>query len=114
MQCLFEQRGEFWLCPTCGMVVPRRGDKPPKANCARQWRRKRREKRKINPRRETTLARSDAADIDREQTEARLAVCEQCDLYADYQCVRTASICKRPERWVERVLFGRCERWENT
>jgi hypothetical protein len=111
MQCAFEQRGNFWLCPQCGIVVPRRGEKPPCSTCAGQWRKRKAPKPPQPTRREQLLHRNAIVnDPPRAELERRLDICEACELYADYECVRGGSPCRREDRWQERVLLGSCER----
>jgi hypothetical protein len=112
MQCSFEQRGNFWLCPQCGIVVPRTGTKPPRATCLGQWRTRRRSHRRQPTRRERLLARYDAdqlTDPPRAEIERRLAVCETCEDYEGYGCITLGSECMRPVNWQDRVLLGSCK-----
>lgn len=113
MQCPLEQRGNYWLCPRCGLLVPRHGDKPPRSTCSGQWRQRRPPPRRQLTRREAVLARYDAqqlTDPPKTELDRRLAVCESCPLYAGYACITLGSACRRPERWWERVLLASCDR----
>jgi rubredoxin len=100
----------LWQCSQCGWVYPRASDKPPRRNCPKA---PDAPPRQARTRREAVLARYDAQQLTeppRAEIERRLDVCEACDQYADYECVRGGSPCRREDRWQERVLLGSCEK----
>ena len=110
MDCAFQQRGDWWVCLQCGLLVPRRGDKPPRATCAEKWR-----KRKVPhaqpTRREKILHRNAIVqEPPRAELERRLDICEACPEYEGYACITLGSACRKADRWQERVLLGSCER----
>ena len=126
--CDFQPRGNWWICLTCGIVVPKRGDKPPHATCAGQWIMPRTEaKRSTGKRRRDSnpagviLRRYDAliatkgtaGQLPREEVERRTAICvaNGCGKFTGQGCAeRTGSGCKAGQRWFERLMLG-CPRF---
>jgi hypothetical protein len=98
----------LWQCPQCGWVYPRASDKPPRRNCPKAPDAPQRQAR---TRREKILHRNAIVqEPPLDELERRLDICEACDQYADYECVRGGSPCRREDRWQERVLLGSCEK----
>lgn len=111
MDCTFTPNADgLYQCTQCGWVYPRPADKPPRRNCPNGTAR---------PAPPTpaaaVLARYDASpnplSIAREEVERRLAVCESCDQFHGYACIRAGSPCQRPGHWQLKVLTLDCERW---
>jgi hypothetical protein len=125
--CDFQLRGNWWICLTCGIVVPKRGDKPPKGMCAGRWLVRKTNAGGKRRRPKQTLSHAIMANYDalvatkgpdnqlpREEVERRVAICigNQCGQFTGTGCKeRTGSPCKAGQRWFERVTAGNCRHW---
>jgi len=105
-----------WQCTECGWVYPRQAEKPPRRNCPKAPRRKRR---KPQSPLDKIISRYDAMTPDdrtpdREEIKRRVDICtaNECGHFAGVCTDIPGSACRRWERWLERVIFGKCRWWE--
>jgi hypothetical protein len=119
MLCRFVARYRVWLCPVCGVALPRReGEPPPRLVCAGVLRpRPAPRRRSVPPPAERILAHHAALPrppCDRAEVRRRLAVCKTnaCGHFLPTGvCDDRGGPCTRFHRWLERVLSGSCPHW---
>lgn len=119
--CPYHPHGDYWLCPECGSIKPRRGPVPPKRRCGRSspmpatrdvallaaW---------IEARVLADGTPGGGLGVLRELLAARLPVCVACERFEPGRgCADRQSGCGRPTPWVYAVaglrVSGACDRW---
>lgn len=103
--CPFELTGGKWICPQCDWIYPLEAKPdPPHRNCLRG-------PKGIDRLFAVVVRRFADMTIDWPPIEVKIRTCYDCERFNGRTCTERGSECKHFERWIERLLFGRCEAW---
>ena len=101
-----------WTCPQCGWAYKLTSDDPPKRNCPKAPRGVDAVLQLVGNRLGQTTA-CDNGEWD--EIERRGRVCVICPRrrFRGYTGTDRGSRCRHWERWIERLVYGRCGCWES-